>query len=67
MILFSPALSDSMSQPGNGEHRRDKHSTRAVQLREQMTKANLVRMDALVKKGAETTMYTSKTLVGVSA
>jgi hypothetical protein len=38
-----------------------------VQLREQMTKANLVRMDALVKKGTETTMYTSKTLVGVSA
>lgn len=36
--------------------------TRAMVLREQMTKSNVARMESLAKKNGEKTMYTSKTL-----
>ena len=65
------ALSDSVDYGPGAESQKQQYnsktSTRANQLREQMTRANLVRMDSLVgassKKGA---IYTSKTLIGAN-
>lgn len=61
------ALSDPTAdgEPQQNAMERDRHSTRAVQLREQKTKAELVRMDSLVRK-SDAPVYTSKKLVGVN-
>jgi hypothetical protein len=52
-------------EPGP-QRRKEKQSTRAAQLREQKTRAELIRMDSLVRPQNEVTMYTSKTLIGAT-
>ena len=59
--MCSTALSDSVAK---NSARTPTNMTRAVLLREQMTKSNVARMESLAKKNGEKTMYTSKTLAG---
>jgi hypothetical protein len=67
-MLLHIALSDPSQiegEPGP-QRRKEKQSTRAAQLREQKTRAELIRMDSLVRPQNEVTMYTSKTLIGAA-